>query len=126
MSDKSIFDKLQVKTGRTLLVINPPDLFFEKAGPLPDGVQIQPDPYKADVIIKFVRTMQEFLASMPAFESAWHSGCIIWLVYPKLTSKLKTDLSRDSIWAAAQKIGWTGVAMVSIDEDWSAFRLKRL
>jgi hypothetical protein len=51
-------------------------------------------------------------------------GGMLWLTYPKLTSKLKTDISRDSINLFAQQNGWTGIAMISIDDNWSALRLK--
>ena len=37
-----------------------------------------------------------------------------------------TDITRDSIFAWAKEHGVTGVAMVSMDSDWSAVRLKRL
>ncbi len=38
----------------------------------------------------------------------------------------KTDINRDSIVEYARSIGMEGVAMISIDEDWSALRLKLL
>jgi hypothetical protein len=37
---------------------------------------------------------------------------------------MKGDINRDTITAYAETIGLEGVAIVSIDEDWSALRLK--
>jgi hypothetical protein len=51
-------------------------------------------------------------------------GGMFWLTYPKLTSKLKADINRDSINLFAQQNGWIGIAMISIDDNWSALRLK--
>jgi hypothetical protein len=48
------------------------------------------------------------------------------VTYNKGTSKHKTDINRDSINAYAHSIGMEGVAMISLDEDWSALRLKIL
>jgi hypothetical protein len=51
---------------------------------------------------------------------------MLWVTYHKGTSKVKTDINRDTINAYAHSIGWEGVAMISIDDDWSAMRLKRI
>ena len=50
---------------------------------------------------------------------------MIWVAYHKGTSPVKTDINRDSIWAYARTIGMDAVAQVSINDDWSAVRLKR-
>jgi hypothetical protein len=44
--------------------------------------------------------------------------------YPKGTSKVNTDINRDTIGLYAQSIGLQPVAMISIDDTWSALRLK--
>jgi hypothetical protein len=51
---------------------------------------------------------------------------ILWVAYPKLTSKLAADLSRDVIHKLAPKHGLDTVSQIAIDDDWSALRLKRL
>lgn len=53
-------------------------------------------------------------------------GGMIWVTYPRLTSALKGDIHRDSINTFAQQNGWIGIAIISIDDDWSALRLKRV
>ena len=45
-------------------------------------------------------------------------------MYHTGTSKVKTDIHRDTINAYAHTPGLTGVFMISIDEDWSALRVK--
>jgi hypothetical protein len=47
------------------------------------------------------------------------------MCYPKKTSSLKGDLSRDEGWGKLIDAGYEGVAMVSIDDTWSAFRFKK-
>jgi hypothetical protein len=46
------------------------------------------------------------------------------VAYVKGSSKLRSDLHRDTIREYGESIGLTSVAMISIDEDWSALRLK--
>jgi hypothetical protein len=48
----------------------------------------------------------------------------LWVTYHKGTSRVKTDINRDTINDYARSIGLEGIAMISIDEDWSALRLK--
>ena len=52
-------------------------------------------------------------------------AAILWVAYPKLSSKLAADLSRDMIHALALKHSLDTVSQIAIDEDWSALRLKR-
>ena len=50
---------------------------------------------------------------------------ILWFCYPKKTSKkYRTDLDRDHGWKSLNDSGLFGVRMVSIDDDWSAFRFR--
>jgi hypothetical protein len=49
---------------------------------------------------------------------------LLWIAYHKGTSKVKTDIHRDSINAYALTLGMVGVAMIAINDDWAALRLK--
>jgi hypothetical protein len=126
MPEKSIFEKLQVKPGRSLLVINPPREFVAKAGAMPEAAELFLEKQPAFIVTAFLRSMQEFLALLSEIDPLLRPAGIFWVAYPKLTSKLKGDVNRDTLNAAAQQRGWTGVAMISLDDDWSALRLKRL
>ena len=53
-------------------------------------------------------------------------AAILWLAYPKLTSSLAADLSRDVIHKLAPGYGLDTVSQIAIDDDWSALRLKRV
>jgi hypothetical protein len=48
----------------------------------------------------------------------------IWICYPKLTSKVKTDLTRDHGWEPMFRAGWIVVAIASVDAVWSAVRFR--
>jgi len=49
---------------------------------------------------------------------------MLWVTYHKGTSKVKTDINRDTIYAYTHTIGLDGVGLGSIDDNWSAMRLK--
>ena len=49
-----------------------------------------------------------------------------WVSYHKGPSKIKTDINRDILREYALSIGLKAVAMISIDKNWAAMRLKVL
>ena len=49
---------------------------------------------------------------------------MIWIAYPKGTSKIKTDINRDIIVKISSEYELKAVAMISIDEKWASLRLK--
>src|SRR5262249_2763485 len=52
---------------------------------------------------------------------------IVWLAYPKGTSKkYKSQINRDNGWNALGREGFEPVRMVAIDQDWSALRFRRV
>ena len=67
------------------------------------------------------REMRGASMLLPARDTA-----ILWVAYPKLSSKLASDLSRDAIREAAPSFGLDTVSQIAIDADWSALRLKRV
>ena len=51
-------------------------------------------------------------------------NALLWISYPKKTSKTGSDLSRDVIREAMSAAGWRSVSIVAIDEVWSALRFR--
>ena len=49
---------------------------------------------------------------------------VFWIAYPKGTSKLKSNINRDSIRMTVEEFGITTVSAISIDETWSALRFR--
>jgi len=51
-------------------------------------------------------------------------NALVWISYPKKTSKTNSNLSRDIIREAINGAGWRAVSIVAIDEVWSALRFR--
>jgi len=126
VSEKSILSRLQLKTGRTLLVVDPPAGYLENLGEVPTGADVSRQLQPAFIVQVFIRSQTELNAAIERYAPLVLPGGMLWVTYPKLTSKLKSDIHRDSINAYAREKGWIGIAMISIDTDWSALRLKRI
>jgi len=49
---------------------------------------------------------------------------VLWFAYPKGTSKIKTDINRDTIRVTGEQFNITTVTAISIDDTWSALRFR--
>ncbi len=125
MSDKTISQKLIFKPGYKVLLINPPAGYESSLGILPPGLNISTKPSgQFDLIQVFASSRKELVVKLEGLKGLLKPNGLLWVTYPKGTSKIKADINRDSINEYAKSIGLHGVAMVSIDDTWSALRLK--
>jgi hypothetical protein len=56
---------------------------------------------------------------------ALHEDSKLWVAYPKQTSKIVSDLNRDSSWEVLTNNGFEGISLVTLDHMWNAMRFKR-
>ncbi|MBI2127073.1 MAG: hypothetical protein HYU02_07165 [Thaumarchaeota archaeon] len=125
MSEKPVAQKLMIKEGRKVLFVNAPKNYVAKLGELPRNVTVLKEPNEpADIIQVFVANNKEMEEQLPKLKKVLNPGGMLWVTYHKGTSKVKTDINRDSIYKYALSIGLQGVATIAIDEDCAALRLK--
>jgi hypothetical protein len=122
MSVKPVAERLQVKGDRRLAVIGAPAELDTVIG----ANHARADLLDAEVALLFVRDRHALQTKFPAILRQLQQSAILWVAYPKLTSPLAGDLSRDVVWAIAHDHGLDTVSQIAIDGDWSALRLKRL
>lgn len=77
--------------------------------------------------LAFVTTQEQVNAIAQVFAEKLEGDGQLWFAYPKGSSKrYKCAFNRDNGWEMLGKLGFEGVRMVSIDEDWSALRFRRV
>jgi len=79
-----------------------------------------------DYVQLFATDVAELEKLAPAALRAVKPDGLLWCCYPKGTAKIKTDLNRDRGWDIVTAAGWEGIAIVSIDDTWSALRFRPL
>jgi hypothetical protein len=125
MESSELARKLAIKPGMAVLVQNAPPEFPSLLSPLPEGSTFsKPSEDRADCIIAFVRSKADVQASAPAAITALGEDGLLWFAYPKKTSALKSDLSRDTGWEPVFTSGYDSVAQISIDATWTGFRFR--
>ena len=50
---------------------------------------------------------------------------VVWVAFPKGSSKMQTDLTRDKGWESFDLTEWQYLNLVSLDDKWSAFSFRR-
>jgi hypothetical protein len=125
MGKSSLVEKLQIKPEYRVVVIAPPPGYMEKLKPLPKGVVLT-DQAKGtfDCVQLFVKNIEEMNRLAPRAIRAVKPDGLLWISYPKRSSKIKTDLSRDHGWEVIENAGLEGVTLIAIDEVWSAMRFR--
>ena len=49
----------------------------------------------------------------------------LWVAYPKVTSKISTDLNRESSWNKLTSLGYESMEQVSLDHVWQSVNFKK-
>ena len=125
MSDKSVTQKLLIKANYKVLTVNAPKDYMAKIGELPsDVVFLQESNQLVDLVHVFVTSKKELAALLESVKFVLKPQGLLWVSYPKGTSKVETDINRDIIWQYAQTVGFQAVSMIAVDNIWSALRLK--
>ena len=76
-----------------------------------------------DVIHAFATNKAELAAGLPALQSAIKRDGMIWLSWPKKTSRIATDLSDQAVRGEALKLDLVDLKVAAVDDDWSALKL---
>lgn len=112
-----------MKPGAAVAVLHPVPGVVESLG-LPADVRFV-DPADARLVFLFVSTRAELDARMPAAVDALGRDAAIWVFFRKGSKAAKLDMNRDDVWAVAEKKGLSPLGIVSVDDTWAAFRLRR-
>ena len=119
----SISQKLRIKEKYTLLTLNAPADFKKGLTELPAGVRIITSGKDYDQVHWFVFNKAQLEKEMSKVMKLVKNDVIVWVYYPKGSSKIQTDLTRDKGWdcllSEGDKLTW--ISLISFDDTWSVF-----
>ena len=125
MTINSIVRKLGIKPGMRVLIVSAPPAYLKLLAPLPEGVVISSVKDGTYPFIQFFPTsLADISKLVPGLLKHAAPGALLWIAYPKKTSGIESDLSRDLISEAMNGTGWRPVSIIAIDEVWSALRFR--
>lgn len=79
---------------------------------------------KSSNTLVFLNNKKELLDFLNKDLKKIEADSVLWLAYPKGTSKIKSDINRDIIRETAEECDITTVTAISIDDTWSALRFR--
>jgi len=119
----TIAQKLKIKEGFTLLTLHAPENFEDQLNPLPEGVKISSSAKKFNQVHWFVLNKMQLEKELDKVLKLVKEDVLCWIYYPKGTSKIQTDLTRDKGWDKLlqqhNELQW--ISLISFDETWSTF-----
>ena len=117
--------ELGIKAGHRLLVMNAPEGYLNVLAELPHRVELNTI---AEGAFDFVQIFANSKAELDNLAStglgARQPGGLLWFCYPKKSSKVATDITRDTGWDSLTEANMRPVSQISIDETWSALRFR--
>lgn len=121
----SIAQKLKIKEGTNILALHAPADFQEQLQPLPAGVSISGKTKDYTQIHWFVKTRSDMEKELDKVLELLKAGVTCWIYYPKGSSKIQTDITRDKGWDALllhTELQW--LSLISFNDTWSAFAMR--
>ena len=116
--------KLGYKAGQRICAPGAPSNYRKMLGPLPEGIDFQARVSKTtDVVHLFSRSKAELAKNLEAWLKVLGPDAVIWVSWPKKSSKVETDITEDTIRAVALPMGLVDIKVCAVDETWSGLKL---
>src|SRR5688500_455259 len=122
-SGTPLVKKLGIKPGYTLCIVNPPDHYLDLLCPLPEGVPIKEElSHDMDFIHLFVKDQKTFRQLFIRSKNNLKKDGMLWVSWPKKSSKVPTDLDENIIRDFGLNDGLVDVKVCAVDEIWSGLK----
>jgi hypothetical protein len=129
-STTPLFKKLGITNDSEIMVLNQPKNYISFFSDFPSHVVINEteNSRQFEFIHIFVRTVKELEGFYKVAKKSLKKNGILWISWPKKTSKIDTELDKFMIMKYGLDNGLVDTKVASIDENWSGhkfvYRLK--
>jgi hypothetical protein len=119
--------KLGIKPGHSLALLNAPSDFAKTLGTLPLNVSVvkafRPSASHCDIIVFFTTSHAEVAKEFASLKDNLSPDGGLWIAWPKKASGVATDLTEDVIRDIALAGGLVDNKVCAVDATWSGLRL---
>jgi len=124
---QTLFEKLEFADEKNLLIQGLPSSIEKQFCKLSFAKNMTPllKSRKIDFALVFAVNENQLNGILRDVMPALKEDSKFWVAYPKTTSKIVTDLNRDSSWQQLTSAGYETVNEVALDHVWSAARFER-
>jgi hypothetical protein len=115
--------KLGLKEGFSVLVLNAPKPYFDWISPLPKDIQVKSRlTGELDFIHLFTQSQKTFETDFIKCKKYLKKDGMMWISWPKKSSKISTDIDENIIREFGLKNGLVDVKVCAVDEVWSGLK----
>ena len=120
-------EKLQLADEKNLLIQGLPSSIEKQFSKLSFCKNMTPllRSRKLDFALVFAVNENQLNGILKEVMPSLRDGSKFWVAYPKVTSKIVTDLNRDSSWNRLTSEGYESIERIELDHVWSALRFTR-
>ena len=124
---QTLFEKLQLKDEKNLLVQGLPSTIEKQFVKLSFAKNVTPllKIRKIDFALVFALNQKQLNDILTDVLPALQPAAKLWIAFPKLTSKIVSDLNRDCTWRFLYQNGFESGEQVVLDYVWSALQFNR-
>lgn len=116
--------KLGFKEGYRVRTDNAPAHYLSLVAPRPRNVTISNGITRnINIWHLFTKSAAELKKELPRMMRAIHPGGMIWVSWPKKSSGVASDMTEDTIRAAALPLGLVDIKVCAVDDIWSGLKL---
>ena len=110
--------KLGIKPGATLFLDGAPNDYPSKESKVTRSISD-----RVDLIHIFTRSAGELDAKLRKLRNAIRDDAVVWVSWPKKSSKVPTDITEDTIRDIALPLGFVDIKVCAVDDVWSGLKL---
>jgi len=123
--ENNLLKKLRIVNGQTISLISAPIDYVNQLQSSAANVSFKEAlKGKFDQIHMFVKSKGELEKKLLSCEKSLNDKGMLWICYPKKSSKISTDLDRNSGWKILAKSKLRPVSFIAVDKTWTAFGLR--
>ncbi|MGE5521211.1 MAG: hypothetical protein ACM3VS_14910 [Candidatus Dadabacteria bacterium] len=124
---QTILDKLNLKNEKNVLIQGLPSSIEKQFNKLSFAKNLTPllRSRKIEFALIFAVSESQLNGILDDILPALKDDSKLWVAYPKLTSKISTDLNRQSSWNRLTSIGYEGSEQISLDHVWQSVNFKK-
>jgi len=124
---QTILEKLQLKNEKNILIQGLPSSIEKQFNKLSFAKNLTPllRSRKIDFALIFAVSENQLNAILEDIMPALKEDSKLWVAYPKLTSKITTDLNREGSWNKLVDAFYESAEQVSLDHVWHAVYFKK-
>ena len=116
--------KLGIQAGTSVFAHGAPGSYRASLEPLPESVRfVSAATPSTDIAHVFTTERQELARMLKSLRATLAPDAALWVSWPKKASKVKTDITEDTVRELALPLGFVDIKVCAVDDVWSGLKL---